>query len=132
MSWTFFEQGLIDMCLRFFKALLTYFWIIIFGRFLVPGLDLHKFSKDTRYFSNPSSLAFSRILESMPDRGNHGIRLFFKTIFALYSAKPEEKTIGDIANATLSIFVLDATDIKICVTTVILVSKSEIPDNLQK
>src|SRR3989442_9660926 len=127
----FFEPTITDTRLKVFNASLAYLRILAFGMALVRNLDLHKFSKATRYFSNPSSLAFSRILESIPERGNHGIRLFFKTIFALYSAKLEEKTIGDIANAILLIFVLEATDNKICVTTVIFINRSEISDILQ-
>src|SRR5712692_748235 len=131
MLCTFFGPIAMDTCLRFFKALLVYFRILACGMILLRDLDLYKFSKATRYFSNPSSLAFSIILESIPERGSHGIRLFLKTILTLYSTKLEEKTIGGIDNAILLIFVLAATANIICVITVIFVDKSEIPDILQ-
>src|SRR5215510_592333 len=95
------------------------------------NLNLHNFWILDVYFSNPNSFAFSKILESIPCRGNHGIRFFLNTTLALYSTNQEGNIIDVIATETLSIFALIAIAVSISVMVATLNKISVLSDDFR-
>src|SRR5690242_2639366 len=97
---------------------------------LLPlNFSLHKFCILDMYFSNPNSLAFSKILSSTVRRGNHGVRFFFNITLVLYSINQEGNIRDETATEIFFIFILVARTESISVMAVTLNNTFELPDD---